>query len=72
MAYLVAVVPPRARNVPPVGLTMSTLGFGLLLGWGTRAFFGGSPFTLQPWMQKVPAVVLWDGKTWRAVQAARL
>jgi len=51
---------------------MSTLGFGLLLGWGTRAFFGGSPFTLQPWMQKVPAVVLWDGKTWRAVQAARL
>jgi branched-chain amino acid transport system permease protein len=49
-AYLIAVVPPRSRNVPAVGLTMSTLGFGLLLGWGTRALFGGNPSTLQPWI----------------------
>ncbi len=50
LAWLIAIVPAQLRSVPPVGLTVSTLGFGLVLGWATRELFGTSPATIQPWI----------------------
>jgi branched-subunit amino acid ABC-type transport system permease component len=60
LAYLVAIVPARVRGVPPIGLTISTLGFGLLLSWVTTLTFGGDPSIIQPW---VAGTTTWAGKT---------
>jgi branched-chain amino acid transport system permease protein len=49
-AYGVAILPARRAKVPPIGLTISTLGFGLLLGWLTDRLFGGDPQNIQPWV----------------------
>lgn len=48
--YGVAVAPAQARQAKPINLTISTLGFGLLLGWFTRERFGGAASTLSPWV----------------------
>jgi branched-chain amino acid transport system permease protein len=50
LTYAVAIVPARRRNVRPIGLTLSTLGFGLLLAYATRVTFGGEPSIVQPWL----------------------
>jgi branched-subunit amino acid ABC-type transport system permease component len=50
LAYLIAIVPARMRKVPPIGLTISTLGFGLLLSFLTTKMFGGDPSIVQPWI----------------------
>lgn len=50
-AYFVAIVPARSRGVPPIGLTVSTLGYGLLLAALNRRLFGVNPATVEPWVQ---------------------
>ena len=60
LAYLIAIVPARARGVPVIGLTISTLGFGLLLSWVTTQAFGGSPSIIQPW---TGGTTTWGGTT---------
>jgi branched-chain amino acid transport system permease protein len=49
VAYLVAILPARRAKVAPIGLTISTLGFGLVLGWLTHEMFGGSARNIEPW-----------------------
>ncbi|MEU7812214.1 branched-chain amino acid ABC transporter permease [Pseudonocardia sp. NPDC049154] len=49
LCYLIAILPAQRRGVPPIGLTLSTLGFGLLLTFLTRVGFGGEPSIIQPW-----------------------
>lgn len=58
LAYLIAIVPARSRGVPAIGLTISTLGFGLLLSWFTTKTFGGNPSIVQPW---IAGSARWDG-----------
>lgn len=50
VAYLVAILPARRAKVAPIGLTISTLGFGLILGWLTSDLFGGSAHNIDPWV----------------------
>lgn len=49
--YYVAIVPARSRRVPPIGLTLSTLGFGLLIAAVTRHLFGSNPAAIDPWLK---------------------
>jgi branched-chain amino acid transport system permease protein len=50
LAYLVAILPAQRKGVPPIGLTLATLGFGLLLNFLTRSWFGGDVSIVQPWI----------------------
>jgi branched-subunit amino acid ABC-type transport system permease component len=50
LTYLIAIVPAQRKGVPVIGLTLSTLGFGLLLTFWTRTQFGGEPSIVQPWV----------------------
>jgi branched-chain amino acid transport system permease protein len=50
LAYLVAILPAQRKGVPPIGLTLATLGFGLLLNFLTRVWFGGDVSIVQPWI----------------------
>jgi branched-subunit amino acid ABC-type transport system permease component len=50
LAWCVAILPARSRSVPAVGLTVSTLGFGLIVGWFTRKVWGTNPASIQPWI----------------------
>jgi branched-chain amino acid transport system permease protein len=50
LTYLIAIVPAQRKGVPVIGLTLSTLGFGLLLTFFTRNQFGGEPSIVQPWI----------------------
>lgn len=50
LAYLVAILPAQRKGVPPIGLTLATLGFGLLLNFLTRIWFGGDVSIVQPWI----------------------
>jgi len=49
--YYVAIVPARSRKVPPIGLTLSTLGFGLVVAAITRRLYGSNPATIDPWVK---------------------
>jgi len=60
IAYLVAIIPARWRGVPAIGLTISTLGFGLLLSWISLKVFGGDPQIIQPWIE---GTTTWAGTT---------
>ena len=60
LAYLVAILPARWQGVPAIGLTISTLGFGLLLSWFTTRVFGGAPSIVQPWNA---GTTTWGGTT---------
>lgn len=51
LVYVVAIVPAQRKGVPVIGLTLATLGFGLLLTWLTRTWFGGEPSIVQPWIE---------------------
>ncbi|MFB9384740.1 branched-chain amino acid ABC transporter permease [Pseudonocardia petroleophila] len=61
LTYLVAIVPAQRRGVRVIGLTLSTLGFGLLLSFVTRQWFGGDPSIVQPWI--VGSVSIGDFQT---------
>lgn len=50
LCYFIAIVPARRFGVRGIGLTLSTLGFGLLLTFVTRSWFGGTAFTVRPWL----------------------
>jgi branched-subunit amino acid ABC-type transport system permease component len=50
LAYFVAVLPAQRKGVAPIGLTLATLGFGLLLDFLTRTLFGGDVSIVQPWL----------------------
>jgi branched-chain amino acid transport system permease protein len=50
LCYAIAIVPAQRRGVPVIGLTLATLGFGLLLNFLTRTWFGGEPSIVQPWL----------------------
>jgi branched-chain amino acid transport system permease protein len=50
LAYLIAVLPAKLRGARPLTLTISTLGFGLVIGWLSEVIFGSQPSTLQPWI----------------------
>ncbi|ODU07389.1 MAG: hypothetical protein ABS81_01125 [Pseudonocardia sp. SCN 72-86] len=50
LTYLIAIVPAQRKGVPVIGLTLSTLGFGLLLSFATRQMFGGDPSIVRPWI----------------------
>jgi branched-chain amino acid transport system permease protein len=50
LAYFTAIVPARRAKVAPIGLTISTLGFGLVLGWLTHEIFGGAAHNIEPWV----------------------
>lgn len=48
--YFVAIRPAQLRGVSPIGLTLASLGVGLLLNYVTRTVFGGDPTVIQPWI----------------------
>ncbi|WP_165521842.1 branched-chain amino acid ABC transporter permease [Micromonospora zingiberis] len=50
LTYAAAILPAQRKGVPVIGLTLSTLGFGLLLNFVTRQQFGGQPSIVQPWL----------------------
>ncbi|MDQ7907485.1 branched-chain amino acid ABC transporter permease [Phytohabitans sp. ZYX-F-186] len=50
LCYLVAIYPAQRQGVPAIGLTLATLGVGLLLTFLTRTWFGGEPSIVQPWL----------------------
>jgi branched-chain amino acid transport system permease protein len=49
-AYYVSIVPARSRGAQPISLTLSTLGFGLLMAALTQHLYGGDPTTINPWL----------------------
>ncbi|MER7282706.1 branched-chain amino acid ABC transporter permease [Dactylosporangium sp. NPDC000244] len=51
LCYAIAIVPAQRKGVPVIGLTLATLGFGLLLNFLTRTWFGGKPSIVQPWIR---------------------
>lgn len=50
LTYFVAIRPAQKRGVATIGLTLASLGFGLLLSFFTREVFGGEPTVVQPWI----------------------
>jgi len=50
LCYWIAIVPAQRKGVPVIGLTLATLGFGLLLNYVTRTTFGGDPSIVHPWL----------------------
>ncbi len=50
LTYIVAIRPAQRRGVSPIGLTLASLGVGLLLNFVTRSVFGGDPTVIQPWV----------------------
>ncbi|MTD12412.1 hypothetical protein GIS00_00450 [Nakamurella sp. YIM 132087] len=50
VTYVVAIVPAQRRGVSAIGLTLASLGVGLLLNFATRQIFGGDPTVVQPWL----------------------
>jgi branched-subunit amino acid ABC-type transport system permease component len=51
LTYWIAILPALRKGVPAIGLTLSSLGFGLLIGFATRQLFGGDPSIVQPWIE---------------------
>lgn len=50
LTYYVAILPAQRRGVSAIGLTLASLGVGLLLNFATRQVFGGDPTVIQPWI----------------------
>ncbi|MBB6407123.1 branched-chain amino acid ABC transporter permease [Arthrobacter sp. AZCC_0090] len=50
VTYYVAIRPAQKRGVSPIGLTLASLGVGLILNFVTRSIFGGAPTVVQPWI----------------------
>lgn len=50
LTYFVAIRPAQMRGVSPIGLTLASLGVGLLVNFATRTVFGGDPTVIQPWV----------------------
>lgn len=48
--FSVAVLPGKSRGIPPVAMTLSTLGFALILQAAGDEVFGTSPRTTDPWV----------------------
>lgn len=50
LTYFVAILPAQKRGVTAIGLTLASLGVGLIINYGTRTIFGGGPTVIQPWV----------------------
>lgn len=50
LTYFVAILPAQKRGVSTIGLTLASLGVGLIINYGTRTIFGGDPTVIQPWV----------------------
>jgi branched-chain amino acid transport system permease protein len=48
--YYLAIMPAQRRGVSAIGLTLASLGVGLLLNYANRQLFGGDPTVVQPWL----------------------
>ncbi|MGP3533978.1 branched-chain amino acid ABC transporter permease [Microbacterium sp. RD1] len=51
LTYFIAILPAQRRGVSAIGLTLASLGVGLLLNFVTRSVFGGDPTVIQPWIK---------------------
>jgi branched-chain amino acid transport system permease protein len=50
LTYFVAILPAQRRGVSAIGLTLASLGVGLIVNYLTRTVFGGDPTVIQPWI----------------------
>lgn len=70
LTYFVAILPAQRRGVSAIGLTLASLGVGLIINYATRTIFGGDPTVIQPWVSGTVTIGDYQTATQRFVVIA--